>query len=71
MGEHTDPEKLGGVPTVRVFRVSADTVVENHASEISNEEIAHQFTPPLEDVRSILAFAKKARQVAYFSSTKT
>ena len=61
----TDPEKLGGVPTVRAFRVSADTVVENHDSELSDEEIAYQFTLPIEDVRAIIAYAEKARRVAH------
>ena len=60
----TDPEKLGGVPTVRAFRVSADSVVENHDDGLSEEEIAYQFTLPIEDVRAIIAYAEKARQVA-------
>jgi len=60
----TDPDKLGGVPTVRAFRVSADTVVENHDSEISDEEIAYQFTLPLVDVRAILAYAEQYRHSA-------
>ncbi len=50
-----DPEKLRGVPTVRAFRVSADTVIENHADDFSDEEIAYQFTLPIEDVRAIIA----------------
>jgi len=61
----TDPEKLGGLPTVRAFRVSADTVVENYDDGLPDGEIAYQFTLPLEDVRAILAYAEKARQVAH------
>ena len=60
-----DPEKLGGVPTVRAFRVSADTIVENHDSEVSDEEIAYQFTLPIDDVRAIIAYAEKARRIAH------
>jgi uncharacterized protein (DUF433 family) len=60
-----DPEKLGGVPTVRAFRVSADTVIENHDDDVSDEEIAYQFTLPIDDVRAIIAYAEKTRQGAH------
>jgi len=61
----TDPEKLGGVPTVRGFRVSADTVIENHDDGLSEREITYQFTLPVEDVRAIIAYAEQARRVAH------
>ncbi len=57
-----NPRKLGGVPTVRDFRVSADTVVENHEDGLPDDEIAYQFSLPLEDIRTILAYAEQARQ---------
>jgi len=63
-----NPKKLGGVPTVRDFRVSADTVVENHDDGLPDDEIAYQFSLPLEDIRTILAYADQVRQAhAYLS----
>ncbi len=61
----TDPEKMGGVPTVRAFRVSADTVIDNHDDGLSDDEIAYQFTLPIQDVRAILAYAERARSIAH------
>jgi uncharacterized protein (DUF433 family) len=60
-----DPEKMGGVPTVRDWRLSADSVVENYDDGMSAEEIAPMFHVPLEDVRAILAYAEKARGRQY------
>lgn len=60
-----DPEKMGGVPTVRAWRLSADSVVENYDDGMSPEEIAPMFHVPLEDVRAILAYAEKARERQY------
>lgn len=57
----TNPKKLGGVPTVRAWRVSADAVVENHDAGVSPEEIAHQFGLPLTDVQTILTYADQHR----------
>ena len=34
--------KLGGVPTVRSYRVPADAVVENHDDGLPDDEIAYQ-----------------------------
>jgi uncharacterized protein (DUF433 family) len=59
----TDPEKLGGVPTVRAYRVPADTVVENHDYDLPDDEIAYQYSLPIEDVRAILAYADQARRL--------
>jgi uncharacterized protein (DUF433 family) len=56
-----NPKKLGGVPTVRNFRLAADTVVENHDDGLADDEIAYQFSLPIEDVRSILAYAEQSR----------
>lgn len=60
-----DPDKMGGVPTVRAFRVSADTAVENHDDGLPEDEIAYQFTLPVEDVRAILAYAEQYRHSGY------
>ncbi len=57
-----NPRKLGGVPTVRSYRVPADAVVENHDDGLPDDEIAYQFSLPIEDVRAILAYAEQARQ---------
>jgi uncharacterized protein (DUF433 family) len=60
-----NPKKLGGVPTVRDLRLSADSVVENHDDGVSEEEIADMFHVPLDDVRIILAYAEQARHSAH------
>lgn len=62
----TDPEKMGGVPTVRAWRLSADSVVENYDDNVSPEEIAQMFHVPVEDVRTILAYADQFRHSAHF-----
>ncbi len=59
-----NPRKMGGVSTVRDWRLSADSVVENHDDGVSPDEIASMFHVPLNDVRTILAYAAKARQSA-------
>ncbi|MGH9608437.1 MAG: DUF433 domain-containing protein [Bryobacteraceae bacterium] len=56
-----NPKKLGGKPTVRAYRVPADAVVENHDDGLSEDEIAYQFSLPIEDVRAILAYAETVR----------
>ena len=61
----TDPEKMGGIPTVRAFRLSADSVVENHDDGVTPEEIAYMFHVPLQDVTTILAYAEQARTIAH------
>ena len=60
-----DPEKMGGVPTVRAWRLAADSIVENYEEGISEEEIADMFDVPIEDVRTILAYAEQARSSAH------
>jgi uncharacterized protein (DUF433 family) len=57
-----NPKKLGGVPTVRAWRVPADTVVENHDYGLPDDDIAYQYSLPIEDVRTILAYAERSRQ---------
>ena len=60
-----DPEKLGGVPTVRAYRMSADQVVENWEAGVEAEEIVELFGLPLNDVNTILAYAARAERVAH------
>ncbi len=60
-----DPEKMGGIPTVRAWRISADSIVENQDYGMSAEEIAETYELPLEDVRTILTYALKARELAH------
>ncbi len=62
----TDPEKMGGRPTVRSWRMPADQVVENHDYGATEREIAEWYELPLEDVQAILTYAEKARQFAHF-----
>jgi uncharacterized protein (DUF433 family) len=57
----SDPEKMGGVPTLRAWRLSADSIVENHDDGISAEEIADMFGVPLADVEMLIAYASRAR----------
>ena len=56
-----NPAKLGGTPTDRDYRVSADAVIENHDDQMADDEIAFQFSLPIEDVRAVIAYAEKAR----------
>ncbi len=60
-----DPEKMGGVPTVRAWRLSADSVVENYDDGLPEEEIAEMFGVPVNDVHTIVAYADQARQIAH------
>ena len=59
-----DPEKMGGVPTLRAWRLSADSIVENHDDGVSAEEIAEMFDVPLADVEALLAYANRVRHHA-------
>jgi len=60
-----DPEKMGGVSTVRALRLSADSVVENYDYGAKPEEIAEWFHVPLDDVCTILAYADQVRHSAH------
>ena len=51
------PGKVSGVPLVRGSRVPADSVVENHTSGESIEEIAYNFDLDQALVRRVLAHA--------------
>jgi uncharacterized protein (DUF433 family) len=56
-----DPEKMGGVSTVRGIRMSADSVVENYEDGMTPEEISSEFNVSPEDVRTVVAYAEQAR----------
>ena len=60
-----NPKKMSGVPTVRAWRMSADSVVENHDYGATDLEIAEWYELPIEDVRAVLAYAQQYRQIAY------
>jgi uncharacterized protein (DUF433 family) len=60
-----NPEKMGGVPTLRAWRLSADSIVENHDYGASAQEIAEMFEVPLEDVETLLAYAERVRDQAH------
>ena len=60
-----DPEKMGGVPTVRAWRMSADAVVENWEAGVEPEEIVELFGLDLDDVNEILAYARTAPRLAH------
>ena len=56
---------MGGVPTVRAWRISADSLVENQDYGMTAEQIAKTYSLPVADVRTILAYALKAREIAH------
>ena len=60
-----NPNKMGGVPTVRAYRMSADSVVQNYESGATPEEISNWFDLPIEDVRTIIAYAEQAHLIAH------
>ncbi len=59
-----DPEKMGGVPTVRAGRLAVDSIVENYEDGVSEEEIAEMFGISLDDVRIILTYSEQAVHIA-------
>ena len=60
-----NPNKLGGVPTLRGWRLSADSIVENYEDGIQPEDIASMFELPVSDVRTLLAYAEEFRHSAH------
>ncbi len=61
-----NPLKMGGVSTVRGWRLSADSIVENYDGGSSPEEIAENFDVSVEDVRIILAYAEQVASTEHF-----
>jgi uncharacterized protein (DUF433 family) len=57
-----NPLKMGGVPTLRAWRLFADSIVDNYDYGVSAEEIADMFTVPMADVEALLAYAESARK---------
>jgi uncharacterized protein (DUF433 family) len=66
----TNPLKMGGVPTLRAWRLSADSIVENHDDGVSAQEIAEMFDVPLADVETLLAYAERAREQSHARSVR-
>ena len=60
-----NPLKMGGISTVRGWRLSADSIVENYDNGSSPEEIAENFDVSVEDVRTILAYAEQVAPAAH------
>jgi uncharacterized protein (DUF433 family) len=56
-----DPEKMGGVPCIRGFRIPVATIVEMAAEGMDDEEILRAY-PDLEpeDIREALRYAAAA-----------
>lgn len=65
-----NPNKMGGVPTLRAWRLSADSIVENHDYGASAQEIAEMFEVPLEDVEALLAYAERVRDQVHARSIR-
>jgi uncharacterized protein (DUF433 family) len=53
---------MGGVPTLRSWRLSADSIVENHDYGATAQEISEWFEVPVADVETLLAYADRARE---------
>jgi uncharacterized protein (DUF433 family) len=58
------PGKMSGAPVIKGTRVTPETVVINR--ELGDEEIAYQFSLPVETVRQVLSYwnAHRATLVA-------
>jgi uncharacterized protein (DUF433 family) len=65
-----DPEKMGGVPTLRAWRLSADSIVDNHDYGASAQDISDWFHVPVADVEALLAYAEAARDRAHAHSVR-
>ena len=53
-----DPEKMGGEPTIRAWRITPDSIVDNYESGLSVDEIVEQFPSlPEQDIRTVLNYA--------------
>ncbi|MBV9612312.1 MAG: DUF433 domain-containing protein [Acidobacteriaceae bacterium] len=51
-----DPDKLGGEPTVGLYRVAARTIVECEQLGETPEEIAYDYGLPLDKIQAILSY---------------
>ena len=60
-----DPEKMGGVPTLRGIRISADQIVENWEDGVEAIDIAEMFDLDLDDVEELLTYARTAPRLVH------
>jgi uncharacterized protein (DUF433 family) len=65
-----NPKKMGGVPTLRAWRLSADSIVENHDYGATPQEIAEWFQVPVADVEVLLTYAEAARNRCHAHSLR-
>ena len=66
----TNPLKMGGVPTLRAWRLSADSIVDNHDYGATAQEISEWFHVPVADVETLLAYAGAARNRVHAHSVR-
>ena len=57
----TNPRVQSGAPVLRGTRMPADAIVDNFDYGVTADEISEQFEIPLEDVKTILTYAKAHR----------
>lgn len=60
-----DPEKLGGVPTLRDLRISADQIIENWEVGVHPIDIAEMFDLDYDDVNTLIAYSKTTSRLAH------
>ena len=65
-----NPKKMGGAPTLRAWRLSADSIMENHDYGVPAKDIAEMFEVPLEDVETLLTYAERVRDQAHARSVR-
>lgn len=61
----SDPEKMGGVWTLRGIRISADQIIEKWEDGVETIDIAERFDLDLDDVEELLAFARTAPRLVH------
>lgn len=60
-----NPNKLGGVPTLRALRISADQIIENWEAGVETIDIAEIFDLDYDDVNALLEYARTAPRLAH------
>ena len=55
----TVPGKVSGAPVIKGTRLPAQTVLDNFDAGVDKAEIAAVFEVPVEDVRTVIAHAKR------------
>jgi uncharacterized protein (DUF433 family) len=61
---------MGGVPTLRAWRLSADSIVDNHDYGATAQEISEWFAVPVADVETLLAYSEAVRDRAHAHSVR-